>query len=189
MATTRRRLTKFLKHVLQVARAGGTEALAISAPDALRKRNIASLSRHQQINANYYRKTAIDTLINDGYIKRKKSIAGFKYLELTTKGKDQLGRYELGEITIKQPKRWDGKYRVIIFDIKERRRKTRDEIRLWLIELGFVRIQQSVWAYPHECQEVITLLKTHYGIGKDLLYLVVETIENDRWLKQHFNLS
>jgi hypothetical protein len=32
------------------------------------------------------------------------------------------------------------------------------------------------------------LLKTGMGIGKDALYLTVDNIENDKWLRREFDL-
>ena len=78
---------------------------------------------------------------------------------------------------------------MIIFDIKEGKRQTRDELRIWLNHLGFIRLQNSVWVFPYECQEVIVLLKSHFHIGKEVLYLTVESIENDTWVKKVFDIS
>ena len=55
-------------------------------------------------------------------------------------------------------------------------------------ECGFLRIQDSVWLYPHDCEELITLMKAELRTGKDVLYAVVESIENDGWIRKHFGL-
>ena len=110
-------------------------------------------------------------------------------LRLTEKGKMKLRQLELCDYALQKPKRWDKKWRVLIFDIKEERRSMRDKIRRALSIIGFVRLQHSVWVYPYDCEDVITLLKADFEIGKDLLYLIVDTIENDKKLKQIFKLS
>ena len=51
------------------------------------------------------------------------------------------------------------KYRVIIFDISEMRRKDRDKLRRIIRGFGFICLQNSVWVYPYHCQEIIELLK------------------------------
>jgi hypothetical protein len=43
-----------------------------------------------------------------------------------------------------------------------------------------------VWVYPYDCEDLITLLKADFKIGKDLLYVITESIENDKWLRQSF---
>lgn len=107
---------------------------------------------------------------------------------LTPKGKEELLKYQLKKSPIKKPKKWDKKYRVIIFDIKEWKRNTRNQLRKQLIDLGFIRLQNSVWVYPHDCQELIILLKSYFHLGKEVLYMTADSIENDKWLKKEFGL-
>ena len=82
----------------------------------------------------------------------------------------------------------DRKWRVVIFDIKEYRRKTRDKLRITLTSLGFIKLQNSVWVFPYECEDVMVMLKASYKIGNDVLYMTVDKIENDKWLKKKFLL-
>ena len=55
--------------------------------------------------------------------------------------------------------------------------------------IGFVRLQDSVWVYPYDCEDLITLLKADFRVGKDVLYLIVDSIENDKYLRAEFNLT
>lgn len=78
---------------------------------------------------------AMKRLRQAGYI--EKNIDGDKVvLKLTLLGKEALGR-ETGE--------WDGKWRVVIFDIPENKRVIRDLFRRRLKEWGFKNWQKSVW--------------------------------------------
>ena len=110
------------------------------------------------------------------------------FLKLTTKGEEKLRQLESHDYIIKKPKRWDKKWRLLIFDIKEENRPTRDKIRRTLVSIGFERLQDSVWVYPYDCEDLITLLKADFKIGKDVLYIIADSIENDLWLKKQFNL-
>ncbi len=110
-------------------------------------------------------------------------------LRLTAKGKAQLQRLRLQDYKLKKPKRWDKKWRVLIFDIPERRKVTRNRVRAVLSRLGFERLQDSVWVYPYDCEDVLTLLKADFRVGKDMLYMVVDSIEYDRHLRSHFSLE
>jgi DNA-binding transcriptional regulator PaaX len=89
----------------------------------------------------------------------------------------------------KNHRSWDGKWRVIVFDISEKKRKLRDEIRGVFVRVGFKRLQDSVWVYPYDCEDFVALLKLHFFIGKDMLYMIVEKLENDRHLKEDFGLE
>ena len=108
---------------------------------------------------------------------------------LTAAGERELALYETKKKTIDQPKKWDGKWRMVIFDVWEKRRNARDTIRRYLSHLGFVYLQNSVWVFPYECREVIDLLKTRHKLRPAVIYIVAESIENDRFLRKKFGLS
>ena len=115
---------------------------------------------------------------------------GKKYVRLTDKGEKILDieRRRL-DLVNNKPKKWDGRYRLVIFDIPEKRKKVREHLRFEMQEIGFLRIQDSVWIYPYDCEEFIALLKADMHIGKDVLYAVIEEIENDARIRKHFNLQ
>ena len=107
---------------------------------------------------------------------------------LTEEGEKILKRWQSSEYMIPRPTKWDGKWLVVIFDIPEKKRVIRGELREILLSAGFQRLQDSVWVYPFECEDVIGLLKINLGIGKYLLYMIVDQIENDRFLRMDFGL-
>ncbi len=111
-----------------------------------------------------------------------------KYLALTDKGKHFLLKYQLEGLVQDKSRKWDKKYRVVIFDISEQRKKTRDHLRRMLRSFGFVCLQNSVWVYPYKCQDIIDLVKQYLELKEDVVYMVVESIENDGWLKENFKL-
>ena len=47
-----------------------------------------------------------------------------------------------------EKRRWDRRWRIVIFDIPERRKSVRAKLRRFMQEYGFVRLQDSVWIYP-----------------------------------------
>ena len=56
-------------------------------------------------------------------------------------------------------------------------------------ELGFIRLQDSVWVYPYDCEDLMALLKADLKLGSAVLYMVVEHIENDKHLRAEFGLE
>jgi CRISPR-associated endonuclease Cas2 len=130
---------------------------------------------------------SVRRLIDNSLIKFEDTSQG-RFLRLTEKGEQKLRQLENYNYQIEKPKKWDKRWRIIIFDIKEGRKGTREKLRLTLKSIGFVRLQNSVWVYPYDCEDLITLLKADFKIGKDVLYVIAEKIENDKWLKQEFNL-
>lgn len=131
---------------------------------------------------------AITRLHSKGLIVRVKTEKGFS-LKLTEKGNLLAASLEARESThTDRPKRWDGKWRIVIFDVWERRRGVRDRLRLMLQKGGFIKIQNSVWVYPYDCEELFTFLRIDLRLGKGMLYIVAEEIEHDEKLRQHFHL-
>ncbi len=115
---------------------------------------------------------------------------GRKYARLTPNGEKRL-QYEQQKtsLLLARKKRWDKRWRVIIFDIPEYRRSTRDKLRLTMRNTGFYRLQDSVWLYPYDCEDFISLLKADLKIGQAILYMVVEKIEYDQKIKDYFCIT
>jgi len=109
---------------------------------------------------------------------------------LTERGESEIIKIILRQYKISETAVWDGKWRVIIFDIREKRRSVRYRLRTLLVGAGMVRLQDSVWVHPYPCDELIALLRAHLSTGTgELLYFTSEGFESDRHLREHFNLS
>ncbi len=128
-------------------------------------------------------KYALRRLVKSGFMRWE----GDKY-ELTEKGKRFLQMQLIKYASEERPRHWDGKWRILIFDIPERRRNVRIKLRATLQLLGFRRLQDSVWVYPYDCEEVIALIKVDFHIGNDVLYIIADSIEQDSVLRRHFKL-
>ena len=168
--------------VLEVVAAAAILSTVIVAPSILQvfdKLGIIGKRRKEGITR------ARNKLLKNGLL--KKDSKGL--LIITEAGRKKLSLQKFSHYRIEKPRKWDGRWRVITFDIPERRKKIRDQVRLTLTNIGFVRLQDSVWVYPYNCEDLIALLKSDMGIGKDLLYLIVDSIENDTILKKHFDLN
>ena len=83
---------------------------------------------------------------------------------------------------------WDRKWRIVSYDIPEKYKQLRDRIRLILKRAGFVKLQHSLWIFPHECEELTQVIKKEKKLKEYIVYGVLERIENDHGLKAHFSL-
>ncbi len=111
------------------------------------------------------------------------------HYELTEDGKKTLRRWELADYQFEKPRKWDKKWRLVIYDISEKRKgKIRRQIFDLFKNAGFYRLQDSIWVYPYDCEDIIGLLKTDFGVGKEILYIIANEIENDRYLREYFGL-
>ena len=176
----RSRKVNIKKAILQTVAVAGLISVALVAPNVVSALNKMGLIPKGRTNV----KRSRDNLIRNGLV----CYEG-KYLKLTAKGEKELRRLELSDFAMKKPKKWDRKWRVLIFDIPERKRMLRQKVRQTLIVIGFIKLQNSVWIYPYDCEDLINLLKADFGIGKDLLYLIVDSLEYDNRLKKDFGLS
>ena len=161
----------------------GLTGVAIMAPNAIKLLEYVlpedDMKRHYKYRANH----SLKKLITDGYV-QEKIINNKKIFILTTLGKL---RYE--SLKNKNIKRWDGKWRVISFDIYEKNRKKRRLLRQELHEYGFQMLQKSMWVYPYPCDEYIALLKSDLSFGKNVQYMLVEYLDMHVELKQRFDLG
>jgi DNA-binding transcriptional regulator PaaX len=64
----------------------------------------------------------------------------------------------------------------------------RGVLRFKLESIGFIRLQNSVWVYPYDCEELLVLLKNDYQLGKEVLYIIADKIERSTVLKRRFGL-
>lgn len=178
------RLAKVQKAILIALAAAGGLTMALVAPNALQvfeqfgwvkprcgKRSTVSRS--------------VQRLERGGLVKKDER----NFIELTKKGEKRLAEIERMNYELPTPATWDGKWRVVSFDIKEKRKRVRELLRTTLQTIGFVHLHHSVWVYPYDCEDFLSLLKADYHIGVEILYIIAEYIENDRWLQNHFHLN
>ena len=111
------------------------------------------------------------------------------FIVLTGKGESRLAQIERMNYELPKPARWDRKWRVVSFDIKEKRKRVRELLRTTLQAVGFVHLHHSVWVYPFDCEDFLSLLRADYHIGVEILYIIAEYIENDGWLRRRFALG
>lgn len=75
-------------------------------------------------------------------------------------------------------KKWDGKWRVVIWDIPEKRRSARDLLRYQLKSWGFTPWQQSIWVTKKNCTKPLREYIRKIGIGDWVKVLESDNIED-----------
>lgn len=116
-------------------------------------------------------------------IKRKNGITNVK---LTKEGKKKLARYKIDLLEIEKPKKWDGKWRIIIFDIPIKKNSARELFRRKMKHLGFCKLQASVFVHPYPCYEIVNFLRDYFGVSSEVEYLEVEKLESQNKLVEYF---
>jgi len=129
------------------------------------------------------------------YLKSKDMISfedrgGQLYISLTEKGKKQAGKYKIDDLKFRKTDKWDGKWRVLIFDIKEKHKIKREALRGKIKQLGMYKLQNSVWVYPYCFKAEMEILRNFFQINTNEMKIIVALeIENDQLLKKNFNLD
>ena len=116
---------------------------------------------------NFY--MAVKRALKSGYIEKvlKK---GRPYLRIVGRGREKLIR-DFPLLAL-QKKKWDKKWRVVIFDIEEVNRNVRDVFRRKLYELGFGRLQKSVYISPFPIENEMREFIESLNLGKRAYLLV-----------------
>lgn len=111
-------------------------------------------------------------------------------IEITDKGKKRLLEYDFENIKIEAKKR-DGKWRLVIFDIPEYKKSSRDVFRRKLLELEFIRLQDSVWVSAFPCKNEIDFLVNFLGISDFVTLISINKIERGEQLiwKEYYNFD
>lgn len=109
-------------------------------------------------------------------------------ITLTKNGQRKILSYKLEEIQLKKGK-WDGWWRIIIFDIPEKDRKGRDFLRSKMQDLGFYTLQKSVLVTPWECRDEIDFIKHFYGLGDYVNLIKAKTFDGEDLVKSYFELD
>lgn len=177
--------SEIVKDILMGILLTGAICLAVSSPYFIR--NVLNNKRWKK----YPKQRVSDTF----YKLRKQGLIEIEeinhqiYISLTEEGKKKAGMFQINSLEIKKPRKWDKKWRVIIFDVAELKKKYREAFRGKLKELGFIPLQKSVWIHPFDCEAEFELLKDFFGLSeKEIRLITTEKIGKDEELKKIFKL-
>jgi len=120
-------------------------------------------------------------------ISKKENEDGSISILLTDRGKTKALKYHFNRMKINR-KNWDGKWRIIIFDIPEKIKKSRDALRWKIKELGFFELQKSVFVFPYKCEDEINFVIEYYNLRKYVRFGILDSIDNGIHLKKVFDV-
>ncbi len=182
-AQDRMRRTKINKAIIGAISVAGVLAVGALAPGVM-----GALGKMKLIPQERYRvKTTLGRMIQKEYVQMEKR-GGKQYIKLTPKGERFARMMQEGTIIPGAPSRWDGKWRIVTYDFHGQATVLRRRVRELLLAWGFSMLHQSVWIYPYDCEDLIFILKQEFKLGKGLLYIIAEEVENDLALRLHFKL-
>ena len=131
---------------------------------------------------------AVREFYNDRLVDYKEDKDGFVKIILTKEGEKKALKFKIDEMEIKKPAKWDGEWRIVIFDIPERFKKAREALRMKLKELGFLELQKSVLVLPYECEDEINFIVEVFLIRLFVRFVRAKSFINEEQLKIKFGL-
>lgn len=130
-------------------------------------------------------KKGIYNLKRSGYVKLIKNNS-FKF---TKKGKKWYQKNSRKYSPLREAN-WDGKWRVVFFDIPEKFRKRRNNFRYGLKNLGFYQLQKSMLVLPFKCEDEVANLCSRFKINSYVDILIADSIGfKEGELKKLFDLK
>ena len=141
----------------------------------------------QKINQQNFQRS-FQKLSEEKLIEEQKLTDGSFKLILTKSGKQQARKMSLlsTSINFQKPKRWDEKWRIVLFDIPEKDRKFRNILREHLRALDFLKLQHSVFVSPCPFEKSILELVALYSAERYVRVIIATKIDNETKIKKHF---
>ncbi len=84
--------------------------------------------------------------------------------------------------------KWDGKWRIILFDIPEKKRALRDYLRSVIKRCGFKEFQKSIWVCPYKIPDFLKEILSEENILPYTRFITTTSIDFDKDLKKIFSL-
>jgi len=107
--------------------------------------------------------------------------------ELTYEGKMHLANLKAKSIKLPHgPKKWDGKWRMVTFDIPEKLKINRRRFARTLGFLGMYNLEKSIFVYPHECKKEIFQIAELFLVHKYIRYIIAHSIDPDIKIRNNF---
>lgn len=171
--------------VLNLLKAGAFISAAFVAPNAIR--GLKNFAKPWQKFEPRYLKNKLKELKEEKLVTIEEE-NGKEVVKISQEGKRYLKKRELDNLKIKKPKKWDKKWRMVMFDIPDDLKKAREYFRGDLERLGLIAVQESVYIYPYPCFTEVNIYREMYGIKDFVRFALVKGIEREEEFIKTFNL-
>jgi len=113
---------------------------------------------------------------------------GLQTVAITDRGRRKILKYALWEITLDKPKRWDGYWWLVSYDMPIGYSHHRALFHWYLVQWGFYPFHESVLLHAYPCASEVEFLREYLGVGKFVRILKVSAIEHDREFREFFDV-
>lgn len=174
------------KIILATVAFAGIMTIIAVAPNSLQMLELFGLGKKKYRPNSFYR--TFKRMQKQRLIEIKKEKDDKIIISITEKGKKRLLEYNIDDMKIERPEKWDKKWRIISFDIPEKRKKAREALREKLKDLNFYPLQKSLFVLPFPCQDEIDFITEIFQMQKHITYFETPEISNDYKIKKYFDI-
>ena len=172
------------KEILKGLAMGGFIVMCLAMPNLVQ---VVDLFKPGNSRDRYRVRQAIRGLQKKNMV-RIRNRNGHEVMEITTEGKKKVLDYDFDEMKLNVRQKWDGKWRLVMFDIPETRKGSRNIVSSKIKEIGMYPIQKSVFIFPHSCRDEIDFVGEVTGVRKNIIYIEATHIDGDEKAREHFGL-
>ena len=177
---------EFSKDLLKILAIGGVVTVMAMAPNTFVA--VDRLRRYRRFFKNVDVPKEIKTSSSKGYITYEKIDEITHRIKITEKGRKMLFKSAAERMKIKETKKWDGIWRIVIFDIPRRHNSIRELLRDRLKRMGMRQLQESVFVCPYPCEEEVGFWASLYFASSFIRFIEARLISNDQDIKSFFDL-
>jgi DNA-binding transcriptional regulator PaaX len=129
----------------------------------------------------------IRDLYKQKLINRKQNYDRSVLVSLTEKGRLRALNFCFKNFSNRKEK-WDGKWRIVAFDIPEECSNGRKAL-VYRFKYGeFYELQKSLFVYPYDCKKEVMALAKMFKLEKYVRFILADSIDNEERIKHHFKL-
>jgi hypothetical protein len=110
-------------------------------------------------------------------------------LIISKKGRERALRNMYNNLQIHKTDAWDGLWRVVAFDIPERKKDERDDFREELKRLDMLQVQKSLFVSPYPCEQELQFLISVFYIDAYVCFFTTDALYPDKKAKEYFEIS
>ncbi len=118
---------------------------------------------------------ALDLLDRSGYLNIKRK-DGAVEIHITRKGMKQAKRLTLETVKLSSSDVWDGKWRLLFYDVPVRHNSARLAFRKMIMKLGMYPLQKSLWVYPYQCEAEILFVANFFNVDDFVNFAVADSL-------------
>ncbi len=155
----------------------GVECETTSLPSALRLIGLDKLSQKTltRITAELRRQNLVEVTKLEKRLK----------IQLSVKAIHRIQRSQVEKITIPEPVKWDGYWRMVTYDVPRANSAGRRLFVEQLKRLGFSMVRESVWFHPYPCFKAVTDLTQRCNLQRYVTLAEISKIDNISLSKLH----